>query len=103
MYHTRMTDVVSEALGTSWLIAASQSAGAHDALKVIDNPGGGQVIYGPSDQDTPQTAMANVLHYVHTHFGAAPLVGNVLPWRCEVLVNCAGVARHGYSNGVTPC
>jgi hypothetical protein len=81
MYHLRMTDLVGLALGAFWLIAASQSAGAHDALKVIDNPSGGQLVYGPSDQDTPQAAMANVLRYVHSHFGDTPVVGKVFQSR----------------------
>src|ERR1700683_2034089 len=81
MYQMRMTDLVGLAVGALWLIAASQSAGAHDALRVIDNPGGGQVVYGPSDQDTPQAAMANVLRYVHTHFGDTPVVGKVFQSR----------------------
>src|ERR1700733_12407424 len=77
----RMTDLVGLAVGALWLIAASQSAGAHDALKVINNPGGGQVVYGPSDQDTPQAAMTNGLRYVHTHFGDTPAVGKVFQSR----------------------
>jgi hypothetical protein len=81
MFQTRMTDIVSVAIGAFWLIAWPQSAGARDALKVIDNPGGGQVVYGPVDQNTPQAAMATVLHYVHTHFDDTPVVGNVFQSR----------------------
>src|SRR6202167_4940945 len=81
MYPMRMTDLVGLAVGALWLIAASQSAGARDALKVIDNPGGGQVLYGPSDHDMPQAAMANVLRYVHTHFGDTPVVGKLFQTR----------------------
>src|SRR5580700_6565471 len=81
MSKTRMTDIVSVAIGAFWLIAWSQSAGAGDALKVIDNPGGGQVVYGPVDQNTPQAAMATVLHYVHTHFDDPPVVGKVFESR----------------------
>jgi hypothetical protein len=39
-----MTGFVGVAVDAFWLIAASQSAGAHDSLSVIDNPGGGQVV-----------------------------------------------------------
>jgi hypothetical protein len=53
------------------------TAGAEDSLKVIDNPGGGQVVYGPVNQTTPPLAMAAVLHYVHTQFGDSPVVSKV--------------------------
>ena len=78
---TRMTDRIGMAVGVSCLLALCQSAAAVDSLKVIDNPSGGQVVYGPADQDTPQAAMAYVLHYVHTHFGEAPVVGKVFQSR----------------------
>jgi hypothetical protein len=81
MPQPRVTDFMSLALGLFWSITFSQSAGAQDSLKVIDNPAGGQVVYGAVDQDTPQTAMAAVLHYVHTHFGDAPIVGKVFQSR----------------------
>jgi hypothetical protein len=77
MPQPRVTGLVSVALGVFWLLTSSKSAGAQDSLKVIDDPGGGQVVYGPVDQDTPPTAMAAVLHYVHIHFGDAPAVGKV--------------------------
>ena len=48
------------------------SAAAEHSLKIIDNPGGGRVVYGPVQQSTPHAAMATVLHYVHTHFGQTP-------------------------------
>jgi hypothetical protein len=51
------------------------------ALQVFDNPGGGQVVYGPVDVTTPQAAMAAVLHYVHTRFGDTPLVGKAFQSR----------------------
>jgi hypothetical protein len=81
MPQPRATDLVSLALGLLWSIASSQSAGAQDSLKVIDSPAGGQVVYGPVDQDTPQAAMAAVLRYVHTHFGDAPIVGKAFQSR----------------------
>jgi hypothetical protein len=62
-------------LAMLWLGGSPVTAAADDALKVIDNPGGGQVVYGPVDVATPQAAMATVLHYVHTHFGQSPVVG----------------------------
>jgi hypothetical protein len=63
------------------LIAAGSAAGAQDALKVIDNPGGGHVLYGPMHQGTPPAAMAAVLRRVHTQFGDKPAVGNVFQSR----------------------
>jgi hypothetical protein len=58
------------------------SAHAQDGLKVIDNPGGGQVIYGPVvNQTTPQGAMIAVLRYLHTRFGDRPQVGKVFQAR----------------------
>jgi len=81
MPQLRATDFVSLALGLLWSITCSPAAGAQDSLKVIDNPAGGQVVYGPVDQDSPQAAMAAVLRYVHTHFGNPPLVGKVFQSR----------------------
>jgi hypothetical protein len=54
---------------------------APGALQVYDNPGGGQVIYGPVDAATPQAAMAQVLHYAHTRFGDTPVVGKAFQSR----------------------
>jgi hypothetical protein len=81
MPQPRMTHVVSLALGLIWLVTSSPSASARDSLKVIDNPGGGQVVYGFVNQSTPQTAMAAGLHYVHAHCGDTPVVGKVFQSR----------------------
>jgi hypothetical protein len=64
-------------LGVGVLVTPVKSAGSQESLKVIDNPGGGRVLYGPVDQPTPQAAMAAVLRTVHTTLGAAPVVGKV--------------------------
>ncbi len=63
------------------LIASACAAGEEDALKVIDNPGGGQVLYGPVRQGTPQAAMAAALRHVHNQFGQSPAVGTVFESR----------------------
>jgi hypothetical protein len=42
---------------------------------VIDYPGGGQIVYGPTSGDTVQGAMGAVLRKVHDHFGERPQVG----------------------------
>ncbi len=81
MPQSRVTNPVSLILSTLWLAAALGANGAQNSLKVIDNPGGGQVVYGAVDQDTPPKAMAAVLHYVHSHFGDAPVVGKVFQSR----------------------
>ena len=64
---------------------APTAAPAHtndDALKTIDNPGGGEVVYGTIDnQHTPQDAMAFMLRQVHGHFGDRPQVSNVFQVR----------------------
>jgi hypothetical protein len=75
------TGLVSLAVVLLWLVASLSFARAEESLKVIDNPGGGQVVYGPVDQTTPQGAMAAVLRYVHTHFGDRPQVGKVFESR----------------------
>ena len=63
------------------LVAWTSAAGAQDALKVIDNPSGGHVIYGPVQQGSPQAAMAAVLRHVHSRFGEVPAVGTVFQSR----------------------
>jgi hypothetical protein len=73
--------VVSLVLIAVRQIVATSSATAQSALKVIDNPGGGQVVYGPVDASTPPAAMAAVLRYVHTRFGETPVVGKVFQSR----------------------
>ena len=58
------------------------SALAQGGLKVIDNPGGGQVMYGPvANQTTQQGTMLSVLRYIHGHFGNRPQVGNIFEGR----------------------
>jgi hypothetical protein len=47
-----------------------------DGLKIYDNPGGGQIVYGPLDgKPSLQQAMGEVLRNVHGHFGDRPQVG----------------------------
>ena len=65
----------------SWLGIVLLSVGAaraQDALKTIENPGGGQVVYGPlSGQSTLPGAMGYMLRQVHTRYGDRPQVGRV--------------------------
>ena len=52
------------------------SAYAQDGLKTIDNPGGGQIVYGPvSGQTSMQGAMGAILRNIHSHFGERPQIG----------------------------
>jgi hypothetical protein len=81
MPQPRTARLVSTSIVLLWLVASLPSACAEDSLKIIDNPGGGQVVYGPVDQSTPQAAMAAVLRYVHTHFSDRPQVGKVFQSR----------------------
>jgi len=81
MPQPRVTGPVSLMVAVLWLVTSLQVIAAQSSLKVIDNPGGGQVVYGAVDQDTAPAAMAAVLHYVHTHFGEAPAVGKVFQSR----------------------
>jgi hypothetical protein len=76
----RMNLLWAVTISVFWLISP-QSARAQDALKVIDSPRGGHVVYGPVDASTPQSAMAGALHYVHLHFGDSPVVGKVFQSR----------------------
>jgi len=64
------------------LIALHTFAQADNSIKVIDNPGGGQIVYGTIDnQNTPQSAMAFMLHTVHGHFDDRPQVSKVFQVR----------------------
>ena len=58
------------------ITAGVASAQISDALKIVDNPGGGQVVYGPlADQSTTSGAMVFMLKQVHGHFGERPEIG----------------------------
>jgi hypothetical protein len=58
------------------LIASTARLYAEDGLKTIDNPGGGQIVYGPlTGVSSLQNGMVFVLRTVHSHFDARPRVG----------------------------
>jgi hypothetical protein len=58
------------------LAAAVASAQSQEALKIIDNPGGGQVVYGPlTEARSTSSAMVFMLRQVHGHFGDRPELG----------------------------
>jgi len=81
MPQPRLRHLLSVALGFVVLCSSAPFAHAQAALKVIDNPSGGEVIYGPVDESTPPAAMVAVLHYVHTRFGESPNVSKVFQSR----------------------
>ena len=57
-------------------VAAFSPACAKDALKVITNPGGGQISYGPiGPQPSVPAAMGEMLRHIHAQYGDRPQVG----------------------------
>jgi len=62
------------------ILAIATSAGAAapslwDTFRTIDNPGGGQIAYGPlPGQSSMQGAMVAMLRGIHDHFGARPQI-----------------------------
>jgi hypothetical protein len=58
------------------LHVATASAESPEGLKMIDNPGGGQVVYGPlTELRSSSGAMVFMLKQVHGHFGEKPEIG----------------------------
>ena len=51
----------------------------HGELKTVDNPDGGQFVYGQlTGQASKKDALVYMLHMVHEHFGDRPQVGKFL-------------------------
>ena len=62
--------------------AAATSARAQSALRIIDNPGGGKIVYGRVDGETTEAgAMGAVLRSLHNQYGDRPQVGRVFQVR----------------------
>jgi hypothetical protein len=62
----------------SAVVLLSSSLAYAQGLKTIDNPSGGQIVYGSVvGQTTPQGAMAAALHYAHGSFGDRPQIGTI--------------------------
>jgi hypothetical protein len=58
------------------LIGSTGRLRADDVLKTIDNPGGGQIVYGPlTGVSSLENGMVFVLRTVHSHFDDRPRVG----------------------------
>ena len=78
MHHARRRYVSLVAIPTLLLAltAAVSSARASDGLKMIENPGGGELVYGPlTDLRSTSAAMVFMLKQVHGHFGDRPEIG----------------------------
>jgi hypothetical protein len=71
---------LSVALGVAFAsIACGSQQPAHNDLKTVDNPGGGQFVYGSlTGQASKVDAMVYMLHLVHNHFGDKPQLGKFL-------------------------
>src|SRR5882724_7638581 len=78
MFHPRhryLLLVASPALFLAFTVGVA-TAQVSDALKTIDNPGGGVVVYGPlTDLRSTSGAMVFMLKQVHGHFGERPELG----------------------------
>ena len=62
--------------------AAATSLQGQSALKIIDNPGGGKIVYGAVDgQTTEAGAMGAVLRSLHNQYNDRPQVGKVFQVR----------------------
>ena len=57
---------------------------AQGAITVVDNPGGGQYVYGPIAEGASERAvMVDMLGRIHQRFGGSPKVGRVLRDRTD--------------------
>lgn len=70
------------AMVAALLLVVPTLAGAQSALKTIDNPKGGRIVYGPVDgQTTEAGAMGAILRSLHHQYGDKPQVGKVFQVR----------------------
>jgi hypothetical protein len=71
---------VASLLLLSLVVAAASSA--QTPLKTINNPGGGQIVYGTVDgQSTEPAAMGAILRSLHNQYGDRPEVGRVFRYK----------------------
>src|SRR5664279_2653200 len=77
MLHPRRCVLSFFAASTLFLAGTvAASAESSDALKIINIPGGGQVVYGLlTAQNSMADAMVFMLKQVHGHFGDRPQIG----------------------------
>jgi hypothetical protein len=61
-----------------YAVCPSAGRAQQDSLKTVDNPGGGQYVYGAlTGQSTQVDAMVFMLRQVHGHFGDRPQIGKL--------------------------
>ena len=66
----------------SLLLSLTALATAQTALKTVNNPKGGTIVYGPVDGQTSEAgAMGSVLRSLHNQYGDKPQVGKVFQVR----------------------
>lgn len=66
------------------IVGCKKPAQAVESLKTIDNPGGGQIIYGPLDGESSlQGAMQTMLRNIHGHFASRPQIGKFFQTRAQ--------------------
>ena len=69
-------------LSIALLAACSKPSGSQTALKTIDNPSGGKIVYGIVDGATSEaSAMGMILSSLHRQYGDKPQVGKVFQVR----------------------
>jgi hypothetical protein len=69
-------------LSISLLAACAKPASSQDALKAIDNPAGGKIVYGVVDGASSEAgAMGQILSSLHRQYGDKPQVGKVFQVR----------------------
>ncbi len=87
-------------LGLVWVMA-SLSPCAGDGLKTINNPGGGQIVYGPMDpQPSAQVAMGKMLQLIRGHYGERPQVGRLVQDRGgQSLAAFFNLTDHNFGGG----
>lgn len=74
---TRFIKVICAALAVAAGMMPAAPATAQSALKTIDNPGGGRIVYGRVDgQTTEGGAMGAVLRSMHRQYGDKPKIGS---------------------------
>ncbi len=60
-------------------VTLRSSLSAQNSIRVVDNPGGGQYVYGPiADGASERAVVVDMLARIHKRFGEAPKVGRVL-------------------------
>jgi len=61
------------------LSAGQAQQSSQGGLTTVDNPGGGQFVFGPlTGQASKANALVYMLHLTHTHFGDKPVIGKLL-------------------------